>query len=69
MFQSFVRLCKRSITEEVAACLMDNPDLLNCLAGQTLREAVLGRNREVVDLLQGMEGILVNSAGKISFWL
>jgi len=59
---SFASLCKRSITDEVAACLRDNPDLLNCLAGLPLREAVLGRNREVVHLLLGMEGILVNSA-------
>ena len=66
MFQSFVRLCKRSSTEEVAACLRDNPDLLNCIGGQPLKEAVLGRNREVLVMLLGMEGILVNLQSKFS---
>ena len=63
--QSFCSLCKRSSADELAPYLRHQPALLNCQSGQPLREAVLCKNREVVDLLLGMEGLKVNSAGKM----
>ena len=57
-------MCKRSIPEPVSACQEENPELLNCLAGQPLREAALGRNIQVVRTLLETEGILLNLQGQ-----
>ena len=60
----FVQMCARSIPEAVSACLEENPELLNCLAGQPLREAALGRNIQVVRTLLQTPGIQVNLPSK-----
>ena len=46
----------------VGKCLDHNPDLLNCLGGQPLREAA-GRNVEGLEALLDRSGILVNLTG------
>ena len=63
--QKFASLCKKSTGDKIAKYLEHNRDLLNCLDGLPLREAVRGGNIEVVDILLGTSGILVNLQSKI----
>ena len=62
--QKFASLCKKSTGDKIAKYLEYNRDLLNCLDGLPLREAVGSGNIEVVDKLLGTRGILVNLQSK-----
>ena len=53
-------MCRESEPDDVCKCLEYNPDLLNCMSGQPLREAVIGENLPVMDTLMNQRGIEVN---------
>ena len=53
-------MCRESEPDDVRKCLEYNPDLLNCMSGQPLREAVKGDNLPVMDTLMNQMGIDVN---------
>ena len=63
--QSFAIQCKRGEAELVAKYLEHTPGLLNCLEGEPLRQATLGRNITVVEMLLAKAGILVNLSGEL----
>jgi len=56
----FAALCKKGAAEKVSTQLSHNPEYLNCLGGAPLKEAALGRNIEVVEVLMGFEKLKVN---------
>ena len=64
--QTFATLCKRGEADLVAKYLEHTPGLLNCLEGEPLRQATLGRNIVVVEMLLARDGILVNLMGELS---
>ena len=53
-------MCRVSEPDKVRKCLDYNPDLLNCMSGQPLREAVKEENLPVMDTLMNQRGIDVN---------
>ena len=57
-------MCKKGRADKVAGCLGYNSDLLNCLDGAPFRQAVLGRNMEVMEVMMGDKGLQINMSGK-----
>ena len=62
-------MCKKGRANEVGECLGYNPDLLNCLDGTPFRQAVLGRNMEVMEVLMGHSGLQINMRGESGFYM
>jgi hypothetical protein len=58
--QGFASLCRAGGPDKVSKCLEHNPQLLNCMAGQPLREAVKGRNLPMIDTLIDRKDLKVN---------
>ena len=60
----FVASCKRGPAGEVSSQLSHHPELLNCLGGKPLKDAALGRNMEVLEVLMGFKELQLNLRGQ-----
>ena len=62
--QVFAAKCKKGNKDVVAKSLEINPGLLNCLQGEPLRQAVLGRNMAVIETLMANMELDINLPGE-----
>ena len=60
----FAEICKKGESADIISCLEHNSDLLNCLNGEPLRQAVLNNNIEGMKALMNQTGLKMNLKNK-----